>query len=148
MAGSRGNYKSKHYDELLAWFSTIPGQHVTTQEIYAHFVSTGITVGMTTLYRLLDRLTEEGLVAKYTVDPTSPACYEFISNGNQTDEPSLYHCKCEMCGKLIHLHCDEIKELQEHLLKEHHFLLNPKRTVLYGICDECLKKQAANAQRI
>jgi Fur family ferric uptake transcriptional regulator len=175
MAGSRGNYKSKHYDELVSWFQTIPGQHVTVQEIYAHFVESGANIGMTTLYRLLDRLTEEGAVAKYTIDSTSPACYEFIpynmnsgigdgnANGNGTQaglnrrsasnnpnggniiagsiEPSCYHCKCEVCGKLIHLHCEEIKELQAHLFREHHFQLNPMRTVMYGICEDCLKAQ-------
>ena len=147
MAGSRGNYKSKHYDELVSWFQTIPGQHVTVQEIYAHFVERGTNIGMTTLYRLLDRLTEEGTVAKYTVDPTSPACYELVKSktgnaaGGADEQPACYHCKCEICGKLIHLHCEEIKELQAHLFREHHFQLNPMRTVMYGICEDCLKAQ-------
>lgn len=139
---SRGNYRSKHYDELVAWFSTIPGRHVTVQEIHTHFLEQGTNIGMTTLYRLLSRLTDEGLVAKYTIDLASPACYEFIDHDPQHEDISNYHCKCEVCGKLIHLHCGEIDELQQHLLKEHHFSLNPKRTVMYGICEDCLRSQS------
>lgn len=139
MAGSRGNYKSKHYDELLSWLSAVPGEHLTVQEIYSHFQEKGSSIGMATLYRLLDRMTEEGIVAKYTIDPATPACYEMIPKDPVKDEHISYHCKCEICGKLIHLHCDEIAALSGHLLAEHNFRLNPRKTVLVGICEDCLK---------
>jgi hypothetical protein len=52
-------------------------------------------------------------------------------------------CKCEKCGRLIHLHCDEIEELCAHMKNEHHFILNPARTVFYGICESCAKGETA-----
>ncbi|MEE0955332.1 MAG: transcriptional repressor [Eubacterium sp.] len=139
MAVSRGNYKSKHYEELLDWFQSIPGRHVTVQEVYSHFLEQNTNIGITTLYRLLDRLVQEGAVAKYSVDAASPACYEYIAdNDEEREEHFCYHVKCEKCGRLIHLHCDEMEELQEHFLSEHRFRLDPRRTVLYGICADCL----------
>ncbi len=41
-------------------------------------------------------------------------------------------------GKLIHLQCDEIEEMQIHLFSEHRFKMNPMRTVFYGLCEQCL----------
>lgn len=141
MAASRGNYKSKHYSELLAWFQSIPGRHVTVQEVHSYFLENGTNIGLATLYRLLDRLVAEGMVAKYSVDASSPACYEYLSRDAEEEEHTCYHVKCEKCGRLIHLHCEEMKELQEHFLNEHQFRLDPKRTVLYGICADCLKTE-------
>ena len=48
--------------------------------------------------------------------------------------------KCEKCGKLLHMDCSEITELNEHLKAEHGFTIDPLRTVFYGICAECADK--------
>lgn len=53
-----------------------------------------------------------------------------------------YHCKCEKCGKLIHLHCHEVEELSQHMMEHHSFELNAMRTVFYGVCSECRQKEA------
>ena len=53
------------------------------------------------------------------------------------DGGTCYHCKCEKCGKLIHLHCDELDGLQSHIRGEHGFEINSMRTVFYGLCDAC-----------
>ena len=43
----------------------------------------------------------------------------------------------QKCGKLIHLHSEELEEVQGHILDECHFKIDPTRTVFYGICDNC-----------
>ena len=45
--------------------------------------------------------------------------------------------KCEKCGKLIHLHCEDVVKLEQHLMDSHGFRMDPCRTVFYGICEEC-----------
>jgi ABC-type Zn uptake system ZnuABC Zn-binding protein ZnuA len=52
---------------------------------------------------------------------------------------ACYHCKCEKCGKLIHLQCDEVENLRKHMMEHHSFEMNPVRTVFYGICSDCRK---------
>ena len=53
----------------------------------------------------------------------------------------LFHkwngCKCEKCGKLTHMHCEELEGIGEHLYEHHGFVLNPLRTVFYGVCEDC-----------
>ncbi|MBQ2313937.1 MAG: hypothetical protein II187_03455, partial [Treponema sp.] len=44
------------------------------------------------------------------------------------------------CGKLFHLECRELEDIQRHLAAGHGFALNPFRTVFYGLCSECAGK--------
>ena len=65
------------------------------------------------------------------------ACYAYTGPGPEPAEPACYHCKCQQCGALIHLHCDEVEHLRLHMLDHHGFALDPRRTVFYGICEAC-----------
>jgi Fur family ferric uptake transcriptional regulator len=89
------------------------------------------------VYRQLERLVDEGVINKYTIDKNSSACFEYIGQQGHGEGTVCFHCKCEKCGKVIHLQCEEIVELQEHMQREHHFLIDPIRTVYYGICEDC-----------
>ena len=127
---SKAQYKTKQMTEILTYLKSVQGQHVT--------------VGTTTVYRQLDKMVKEGIVAKYVVDEKSSACFEYI--GGQDEGHHGYHCKCEKCGKLIHLHCHEVEELSQHMMEHHSFELNAMRTVFYGVCSECRQKEAGCAE--
>jgi Fur family transcriptional regulator, ferric uptake regulator len=135
---NRGKYKSKNYDEVLSYLKAMPGQHFTVNDLHAHFSEQGSSIGTTTIYRQLERMVDEGLVKKYTLDQNKSACFEYLNNAEHEGTHSSYHCICECCGNLIHLHCEEIEELQAHLFSEHHFRINSGRTVFYGLCEDCL----------
>ena len=132
----KSKYKTKQRELIISYLKTIPGTHVTAGDLCEHFESIGINIGVSTVYRHLERLVDEGYVKKYTIDSNSPACFEY-SGECDDDSEVCFHCKCTKCGRLIHLHCDEIKELQNHLLKEHNFTMSAGRTVFYGLCDKC-----------
>lgn len=136
-----GSYNTKQSCEILNFLKENAGSHFTSQEISDHFRNQGINIGQATIYRRLDRLTTDGLVNKYIIDEKSPACYEYIGT-EHCSHGKCYHMKCEQCGKLIHLNCDEINAFFEHVSEEHGFVLDPKRTVFYGICNECNSKES------
>ena len=48
--------------------------------------------------------------------------------------------KCEKCGRLVHLECGLIRDLQAHVREEHDFELDMAQTVFYGLCGECRRK--------
>ena len=137
MTTTKPKYKTKQREAILAFFQSMPGLHLTVSDLKSHLEAQGENVGTTTIYRHLEKMVNEGLVNKYTIDSTSPACFEYIDPGSHKDPESCFHCRCEKCGRLIHLHCDELKGIQGHLLESHGFKLNPMRTVFYGICEEC-----------
>lgn len=131
-------YRTKQREELLEYMASRAGEHITVSDICEHFKKSSKPIGTATVYRQLEKMVDQGIVTKYNIDSGTPACFEYIAqDSDHRDDGSCYHCKCEKCGRLIHLHCADVKELEKHLGKEHGFTMDPKRTVFYGICDRC-----------
>ena len=133
---TQSKYKTKQRDILLKYLQKSTG-HITAGDVCEYFKEQGSSIGQSTVYRQLESLVDEGIINKYIIDGTSPACFEYIGDTCHTDDSVCFHCKCEKCGKLIHMHCDELEEIQHHLYEEHHFKINPMRTVFYGVCEDC-----------
>lgn len=136
----RSNYKTKQRDVLLKYLETVPGIHITANDVYEYFKANGTPIGQATIYRQLEKLVDEGIINKYIFEAGTPACFEYIGTDEHNESEICFHCKCEQCGKLIHLHCDELNEISAHLYNEHHFKLNPMRTVFYGLCEDCINE--------
>ena len=129
-------YKTKQREIILDYLKAMPGEHVTAGDVCEFFLSKGTSIGQATIYRQLESMVSEGIINKYTLDAGSPACFEYMGEDSHK-EGTCYHCRCEKCGKLIHLHCDELESIQSHLLSEHGIQMDPIRTVLYGLCESC-----------
>ena len=132
---SRNIYHTKQQEELLKYLRSKPGEHHTVAQIRDHFSRGDQTIGTTTIYRQLERFVAEGTVRKYLLETGDSACYEYVEQNH--DCTSHFHCKCEKCGRLIQMDCDELQEIRTHLLKDHGFSWDAGRTVFYGICDRC-----------
>lgn len=145
---TRSQYKTKQREALFSYFASIPGRHFTVNDVCAYFRAQGCPIGMTTVYRQLDRMVDEGLVNKYIIDANTPACFEYIGEASHCTEETCFHCKCEKCGTLIHLHCEELEGISAHLMEHHRFVLDPLRTVFYGICEKCAGTSGNKPQRI
>ena len=140
----KAQYRTRQITELENYLCSMKGKHVTVSDICKYFKNQGSSIGITTVYRQLDRMVEQGLVAKYVVDGTSSACFEYTGEKKQDSQPVCYHCKCEKCGKLIHLHCEDVVKLEQHLMESHGFQMDPCRTVFYGMCEDCRKSEAVH----
>lgn len=132
----RNQYNTRQRSRLLEYMQAVPGGHFTAKDVCDYFQACGTPIGVATVYRQLERMVEEGLVNKYIIDANSPACFEYVDRQATCGE-ECFHCKCEKCGKLIHLHCEELVQIRSHLKEEHHFTLDPLRTVFYGLCEDC-----------
>lgn len=135
-------YRTKQRSEIADYLASIPGEHVTAGDICAHFRAQGRAVGTATVYRQLERMVSEGTVSKYIIDESAGACFAYIGSDSHLAD-SCYHCKCERCGRLIHMECEELNHIAAHLKADHSFRLNPMRTVFYGVCAECIAKEDA-----
>ena len=133
----KSNYKTTQKELVLDYFKRGSHQHASAKLIYGDLKKKGVKIGLTTVYRHLEKMTEEGILVKSIVDENTPACYEYTGHTHHHD--TCYHCKCMHCGKLIHLHCDEIAHLEQHIYDDHRFLVDPSRTVFFGICEACQK---------
>ncbi|MCI5747285.1 Fur family transcriptional regulator [Eubacterium pyruvativorans] len=136
--GNRSSYRTRQREEILDFLKCREGSHVTAAGLHEEMNRAGIRIGLTTVYRTLDKMADAGDVQKYRIEGVSSACYEYLGEGNR-EEHGEYHCKCEKCGRLIHLHCEEVEALRNHIAAEHGFTMDTGRTVFYGICGECRK---------
>lgn len=126
-------YRTKHKYELINYLEKHQNQHLTISKMQEDLKS----IPVATLYRLVDALVEEGLLRKYIIGPNSACCFQY-NQGNSCHEH--FHLVCEKCGKLIHLECDEVNHLLDHIQDEHSFKIDVSRINLYGLCDECQKE--------
>ena len=141
---TKNKYKTKHSEELLDYLKTVEGRHITVSDVCDFFKAQGKSIGTTTVYRQLERMVDEGVVNKYTIDIGTPACFEYNNpDAHCSGDATCYHCKCSKCGRLIHMQCEEIDEFRKHMLSEHGFELDPVRTVFYGLCEFCREPEKA-----
>lgn len=134
----RSMYKTKQRELLISYLKEMQGEHITAYDACEYLKSQGEKIGQSTVYRQLERLVDEGIVSKYVVDGSTSACFEYTGEESHVSAGVCFHCKCEVCGKLIHMHCGELEEIGTHLYADHRFRLNPMRTVFYGVCDACM----------
>jgi Fur family ferric uptake transcriptional regulator len=134
---TRSKYKTKQREILLGYLKDKSGVHVTANDVCEYCKNQGSSIGQSTIYRHLESLVDEGIINKYIIDANSPACFEYVGEEVHEDGEVCFHCKCEKCGKLIHLHCDVLKDIKYHLFEDHKFELNSMRTVFYGVCEDC-----------
>lgn len=107
---------------------------MTAADVCSYFKEQGINVGTTAVYRNLEKMVEQGLVAKYNVNGTSSACFEYLQEQkNIVIRSPVSTAKCEKCGKLIHLHCEDVVKLEQHLMDGHGFRMDPCRAVLWNL---------------
>ena len=128
-------YKTRQQKAILDYIVSLDDAHVTAAQVVEHFEKEKVVIGRTTIYRHLEKLTESGKLRKYITDGISGACYQHVEDAG--DCSSHLHLKCEGCGKLQHLDCDMLEEIERHVFDEHAFRINGSKTVLYGNCDEC-----------
>lgn len=132
---NKTNYRTKQKKAIRDYFLSHQDSHTTAAEIFSYLKKEEIPIGLTTVYRHLEKLCEEGILIRSFIDEDSPACYEY--SGHDQEEHRCYHGKCLRCGKIIHLHCDEIPQLAKHISSEHSFQIDMNRTVFYGLCGDC-----------
>ena len=131
---SDNSYKTKQRDEIVDFFTKRRGKCFSAKDIIK---SGEITSGEATVYRTLSKLTESGILKRFTDGNSS--CYQ-LADSNEC--ASHFHLRCDKCGKLIHLDCDFINEVQNHIKAKHDFFVDIGKTVFYGLCGECAKGES------
>ena len=129
----KSNYNTQQKKLILDCLIENSNVYISVEEISKYLASKGIQVGVTTIYRYLNSLEKDGALRVEIIRNTR--YFQYI-----IDEcKKHYHLKCEKCGKIEHLDCDEIMTLCSHVKKEHDFVISQKN-VIYGMCGSCTTK--------
>lgn len=88
--------------------------------------------GLTTIYRLVDKLVSDGRLKQSIKDNIT--YYQYLEECNNHNH---FYLKCDKCGSIIHVDCDCINDLSDHILKEHNFKSNNDNIIINGLCNRC-----------
>ncbi len=132
----RGAYQTRQQEAVASLFSKNQDTCLTAEEAYAALLSEGMDVGKTTVYRVITKLCERGVLRRYAPRERGEAA----SYQHNPCAQSHMHIRCVSCGALAHLHCDEVEAFAAHLKGHHGFTLDEGQTILYGMCENCRDK--------
>lgn len=134
----RKRYNTTQRTEVIECLAEAAPAHLTAAGVHRMLAQAGSTTSAATVYRQLDRLVSEGIAVKVTPEGEKRACYALV-NRSSCHKERCYHLKCEKCGQLIHINCEELGLLGEHMRAEHGFSIDMGRTVLLGVCEACTR---------
>lgn len=139
------SYKTKQRESIWNFLQQNKDRHVGADDVVDYLKSQGNAVGKSTVYRFLEKLVDEGLVRKYYLEEGMGACFQL--SGDSGECHRHYHLKCVECGRLLHVECDFLDEVQAHILERHQFRIDNCKTVLYGVCGACAEKRRKEGSR-
>ena len=131
-------YQTKQKQMILACLQENAEQAFTVDEITA-LINRGETrVGRTTVYRHVEKLMQDGFVRKFSASSGKGATFQYVPY--PTDCARHIHLKCTSCGRFIHLDCRAMDAVNAHILEEHRFLVDNSKSLLFGLCEDCMKE--------
>ena len=139
MKNEKNIYRTSQREILLSFLRSHPDEEFSIEQITEAL--SGRDIGKSTVYRLISRLCEDGQILRTSVGGRK-VLYRYIDKTHECDRH--FHLKCRDCGKILHLDCELMEEFCEHIAGEHGFKLDPRSTVINGICAECEKKENFN----
>ena len=93
------------------------------------------SISRASLYRTLTFLEEVHVVDALTIESKSSKVYE-LSLREHHD-----HIICTKCGSITEFFDEIIEKQQQEIMAQHKFKLLRHNMMLYGICEECQKKE-------
>ena len=131
-------YHTKTKDLILEYIQANKDRRFRAAEIFYYLKGMGKEVNLTTIYRNLDNLEENRILMKYKTAGDDSATYQYVEPHGNCHEH--LHLQCRQCGKIIHLDCQLMKEIEDYLSVHHEFMLECSGSVLVGLCGDCKKK--------
>ncbi len=137
-------YTTKQRQAVLQCLERRGDASVTAGELAEDLRAAGCPVGLATIYRQLERLEAAGVVHK--INTEDGAFYQYCGRENH-DHRDCFLLRCERCGRIRHVDCVQLQGLYDHLEREHHFRINPRGTLLSGVCDLCAKEEESRGEQ-
>ncbi len=126
-------YRTEQREILVSFFKEHSDQQYTIGEVARALADNG-KVAQATVYRLMKRLVEEGVVRCFSIGDGARMYYQYV-NGETCG--SHLHLKCTACGRLYHLGGCVSEFLEKQILATHRFALDENMTMLFGTCHTC-----------
>ncbi len=128
-------YKTEQKKSLLAFLKANCESSYTIEEIVEGLSATeGHAPGKSTVYRLMTRLVEDGVVRRSAGAQGRQFVYRIIADDHCKNH---LHLQCMDCGRILHLDEGLSDSLLESVRSAQNFSVSEEDTVLMGRCADC-----------
>lgn len=136
------NYHTKTGQLIEEYIRNNAEHSFSAAELHNYFEEQGISINMVTIYRNLDKLTENSLLIKYKSASSDAYLYQYA--GNEGGCHKHLHMQCKECNKVIHVENEAAEKLVNQLSDEYGFNIEFSSSSLSGVCRDCKNRQAEN----
>jgi Fur family ferric uptake transcriptional regulator len=105
--------------------------HLTPEAIYQKVHLINPDIGLVTVYRTLDLLSEFNLVCRFHA---SDGCRSYMM---RRPTEHHHHLVCSRCGKVVDFTDCSLSDLEQRLSRETRFDINGHLLEFYGLCPDC-----------
>ena len=134
---SRGSRNTWQREAILEVVKSSNG-FLSAQDIFSRLRAAKTPFGLTTVYRHLQILTEDGVIDSIK-SPSGETLYRLCSS-----EGHHHHIVCNRCGHSDEIEGAEVEKWVERTSRSRGFTQVSHTIEIYGICDRCSKAKTGN----
>lgn len=112
------------------------GEHLTAEEVHGIVKKVNPEIGLATVYRTLQLLSELGLIDKLNLDD-GVVRYEI---GEADMKHRHHHLICENCGSIEGVEDDMLDSIEDEFFQKYGFKVTDHVVKFYGVCKSCSDK--------
>lgn len=131
---------------VLEALADCPQQHLTAEEIYERVKAANPDIGLATVYRTVQLLSELDLIERIHLDDGFVR-YE-IRDMRQKEHHRHHHLICMGCGKVLAFQEDMLEALESGVKQALGFQVTDHEVKLYGYCRNCSENQSRKNQEV
>jgi len=113
-----------------------PNEHLTAEEIYECVKGKYPEIGLATVYRTIQLLSELNLIDRLNLDDGFVR-YEIGKQGNGVSTHHHHHLICLGCGKVLTFQDDLLENLEQKIQNTMNFQIQDHEVKFFGYCEEC-----------
>ncbi|MGE4354192.1 MAG: Fur family transcriptional regulator [Oscillospiraceae bacterium] len=124
---------TKHRTEILAILAA-SDQPLAAEQVFLELKKREISVNLSTVYRVLEVLSDKNLVLKITIPGETRTLFEYNRMVHK------HYLICLGCNKILAINSCPLGDYEKSLAKETHYFIAGHKLDIYGYCPECREK--------
>ena len=121
---------TKHRNSILEVIES-NNQPATVESIFLELREKGVSINISTVYRVIEALVKKGLLVKTTVTDDNKALYEM------NDLEHKHHLLCVKCRKMLSVEGCPLEDYVRELEEKMGFSIKGHKLEMFGYCQSC-----------
>ncbi|MFC4372536.1 Fur family transcriptional regulator [Nocardia halotolerans] len=134
-AGKQVGIRSTRQRSAISALLSDTDEFRSAQELHDELRKRGEGIGLTTVYRTLQSLSDAGMVDVLRTD-TGESVYRQCSSGHH------HHLVCRHCGRTVEVEGPTVEAWAEEIAGEHGFTQVSHTLEIFGACRDCVRARA------